>query len=436
MMSQDKQEKIALFRFGVIAPLVGLKNKERGATEQMIREITQRQWDIPGSHRSYISRSVVMEWLKNYEASGGDLKSLWPKTRTDKGRLRSMDQETEQSILKLKKELGSRVTLPVLLQIARQRGILPQDFNTSMQTLYRLLERHGLNESPPAGIDRRKFETELPNDLWQADIMHGPLIMDGKRQRKAFLFAIIDDHSRLIVHAGFYLNERLENFLDCLKKAVAKRGLPRKLYLDNGPAFRSHQLRLCLASLGVELVHCKAYVPQGKGKIERWFRTCRMKFLPLLKNGLSLQAINQKLEEWLERDYQSRVHDSTGQSPLERFIQKIELVRKAPSNLNDFFRIKLVRKVANDRTVSIDGKLFEAPVDLIGRTVTVLVDAHSQGAVEVFFKDKSFGLLVPLDQHINANVHRHNHKTNVDKPAEYRDVTSLENQPPKSGQLF
>ena len=151
---------------------------------------------------------------------------------------------------------------------------------------------------------------------------------------------------------------------------------------------------------------------------------------------LVLQAINQKLEEWLERDYQSRVHDSTSQSPMERFIQKIELLRKAPSNLNDFFRIKLVRKVANDRTISIEGKLYEAPVDLIGRTVTVLVDTQSQGAVEVFFKDKSFGLLVVLDRNINANVHRHNHKASVDKPVEHQDVPSKTNQPPKSGQLF
>jgi len=181
MMSAEKQEKIALFRFGVIAPLVGLRNQERGAIEQMLRQITQREWDIPESRRSYVSRSVAKEWFKRYEASGGNLKSLWPKTRNDKGRLRSMEQETEQAILKLKKELGPRVTLPVFLQIARERGILPPDFNASMQTLYRLFERHGLDEGAPPGIDRRKFEAELPNDLWQADIMHGPLIMEGKR---------------------------------------------------------------------------------------------------------------------------------------------------------------------------------------------------------------------------------------------------------------
>ena len=114
MMSAEKQEKIALFRFGVIAPLMGLKNQGRGATEQMLRQITQREWEIPYSHRSYISRSVIMEWFKRWEDSNGDLKALWPKTRTDKGRLRSMDEETEQTILKLKKEFGSRVTLPAL----------------------------------------------------------------------------------------------------------------------------------------------------------------------------------------------------------------------------------------------------------------------------------------------------------------------------------
>lgn len=434
-MSTDKQERIALFRFGVIAPLVGLKKNQHGQTERLVREITEREWSIPESQRSYVSRSAIMDWLKRYEASGHDLKSLWPKTRADKGRLRSMNQETEQAILMLKKELGTAVTLPVLLQIAGERQILPPGFNVSLQTLYRLFERHGLDESAPSGVDRRAFEAELPNDLWQADIMHGPYVTDGNRKRKAFLFAIIDDHSRLIVHSWFYLNERLENFLDCFKKAIAKRGLPRKLYLDNGPAFRSHQLRLCLASLGVELVHSKAYVPQGKGKIERWFRTCRMRFLPLLKDTLSMETLNQKLVEWIKTDYQSKVHDSTGQSPLDRFIKKIELVRNAPSNLNDFFRIKLQRHVANDRTVSLKGKLFEAPVELIGRAVTLLVDAGKEGQIEVFFKEKSFGILVPLDRHINSRIRRENHKS-ADKPQCPQEPPSSDKEPPSSGKLF
>ena len=435
-MSTDKQERIALFRFGVIAPLVGLKKSGYGQTEGLIRQIIRREWTIPGSPRSYISRSVVMEWLRRYEESDGDLKSLYPKERTDKGRLRSMDQETEQAILKLKKELGANVTLPVLLKIAQERNILTPAFSVSLQTLYRLFTRHGLDETGSDGVDRRKFEAELPNDLWQADIMHGPLIVDGKgNKRKAFLFAIIDDHSRLIVNAEFYLNERLEHFMSCFKKAAAKRGLPRKLYLDNGPAFRSHQLRLCLASLGVELVHCKAYVPQGKGKIERWFRTCRLRFLPLLKDNLTLEGINQKLEEWLQNDYQSKVHDSTNQSPMERFVKKIELIRRAPGNLNDYFRTKIVRQVADDRTVRLGGKFFEAPAVLTGKSVTLCADVQKEGVIEIFYKDQSFGMLVPLDQHANSKVRRDNYRAD-NKPGNIKSPELPDAEPPKSGQLF
>ena len=160
-----------------------------------------------------------------------------------------------------------------------------------------------------------------------------------------------------------------------------------------------------------------------------------MKFLPLIKDGLTMESLNRRLEQWLESGYQSQTHDSTGESPRERFIQKIELLRKAPSNLNDFFRIKLVRRVNNDRTVSVGGKLFEAPVDLIGRSVTLLVDTQKEGVIEVFFKDKSFGLLVPLDRHINAHVHRHNQKNN-DKPKDSQESHPSEAQLPKSGQLF
>ncbi len=435
-MDTKKQERIAIFRYGVIASLVGVKKNGNRETGRLIRQITSQEWTIPGSPRSYISRSVVMDWLKRYEESDGNLQSLYPKERVDKGRLRSMDQETELAILKLKKELGANVTLPVFLKIARERNVLTPEFGVSLQTLYRLFTRHGLDEAGPTGVDRRKFEAELPNDLWQADIMHGPLIVDGKgNKRKAFLFAIIDDHSRLIVHAQFYLNERLENFLDCFKKAAAKRGLPRKLYLDNGPAFRSHQLRLCLASLGVELIHCKAYVPQGKGKIERWFRTCRLRFLPLLKDNLTLEGLNGKLEEWLKSDYQFKIHDSTSQSPTERFINKIELIRQAPGNLNDYFRTKIPRKVAEDRTVRLWGKFFEAPVGLTGKLVTLCVDVQKEGAVEVFYKDQSYGLLTALDQHINAKVRRDNYSAGR-KPGDVNSPELPDAEPPKSGQLF
>lgn len=73
--------------------------------------------------------------------------------------------------------------------------------------------------------------------------------MEGKN-RKAYLIAFIDDMSRLICHAQFYLSEKLDCYLDCLRQALLTRGLPRKLYLDNGPAFRSFAPKTDLRLVG------------------------------------------------------------------------------------------------------------------------------------------------------------------------------------------
>ena len=160
-----------------------------------------------------------------------------------------------------------------------------------------------------------------------------------------------------------------------------------------------------------------------------------MRFLPLLKSNLTLDGINMKLEEWLQADYQSKVHDSTGESPLERFVKKIELIRRAPGNLNDYFRTTIVRQVALDRTVRLWGKLFEAPAALIGKSVTLCVDVQKEGAVEIFYKEQSFGILVLLDQHINSKVHRHNYSRR-DKQQDEQSTKLPDIEPPKSGQLF
>jgi len=258
-MDEMKKEKIALLRFKVIASLIGLTKEDWGKKEKLLQEITQKDWEIPYTVRSYIGRSTVLEWLKNYEDSGGKLESLYPKQRSDKGVPRSMDIDTEQTLINLRKEL-KEATLPTILKIARERKLLPVDFNTSRQSVYRMYKRYGLDKEEGPKKDRRRFEAELPNDMWQSDCMHGPKVeVDGKL-RKSFLFGFIDDHSRLIPHAQFYLRENLESFLDCLMKALDK-------IVDNAPSFRSHHLAHVTASLGIALIHSKPFDPAARGKI-------------------------------------------------------------------------------------------------------------------------------------------------------------------------
>ena len=298
-MDKEKKEKIALFRFGVISRLLWIKGEER-QQEVLLREITSTAWEIPFSRRTVLGRSTVLEWFKKYRDSGSKIESLEPQQRSDKGKARSLDEETEQTLVGLKTELKG-ASLPVILRVARERKLLPPDFHASFQSLYRLFQRLGLNEPQGLKPDLRRYETELPNDLWQSDCMHGPSVIVNGKVRKSFLFAFLDDHSRLIPHGEFYLQENLKNLTDCLIKALSKRGLPRKIYLDNGPSFRSHQLAHATASLGISLIHCTPYRPEGKGKIERYFKTLRMQFLPLLPPSLSLTALNERFEQWCDQ---------------------------------------------------------------------------------------------------------------------------------------
>jgi putative transposase len=299
-------------------------------------------------------------------------------------------------------------TAPVvrLIEEIKNRGLIEKWEGLNPSTVYRFLRRQGLlrplEATPP---DRRRFEAELPNDLWQSDSLHGPMVLEDGKQRKAFLFAFLDDHSRLIPHAQFYLTERLDSYLDALRQALLRRGLPRKLYVDNGPAFRSQHLAQITASLGIALIHSRPYQPEGRGKCERWFRTVRTQFLSL-PLPQDLQGLNQSLETWIDTAYHRRSHSTTNQTPLERFTAHMECLRPPPPNLEDSFRKRARRHVGKDRSVSLNGRLFEAPVPLIGKPVTLLYHDHDPTRVEILFEEHSFGFLKPIDLNVNARVRR------------------------------
>ncbi len=199
------------------------------------------------------------------------------------------------ALFRLRKEMPDLPVNRLLLEVEK-RNLCPPGQNISLSTAYRILKQEGLS-GRKAGIkvDRRRFEAEYPNDIWQSDVMHGPQVEVQGRKRKAYLIGFLDDHSRLLPHAEFYLSERLTSWLDAFRKALQFRGMPRKLYVDNGAAFRSRHLERICASLGIALIHTPPYTPQGRGKIERFFRTVRSQFLPCF-HGNTLEEINISLD--------------------------------------------------------------------------------------------------------------------------------------------
>jgi transposase InsO family protein len=416
-MDHEKRESIAAFRFGVIYPLLDIEKGERGSKEKLLKEISEKEWTIPYSQRSYISRATVLLWLKKYEDSGRKIESLHPRGRSDHGGCRIMDEETELAFINLRKQF-MKVSTPVLVKLAKERGILPIEFDASVQSVYRIIKRHGLDRQARSREDMRKFEVEMPGDLWQSDALHGPKVVHEGHLRKSYMFAIIDDHSRLITHAEFYLRENVESFLDCFKKALRKRGVPRKLYVDNGASFRSHKLTYGCAALGIALSYARPYRPQGKGKIERYNRTIRMQLLRTLPEELTLEQLNKRLTDYLENTYHLRPHSSTGEPPMERYLKGVHMLRKAPQNLNDYFRLRVTRVVAEDRTVRVDKRFYEAPVGLVGKKVTLLLDDEDPSRIEVLDGEHSVGFLVPLNLQVNSRVGREKEQRDED-PKDY-----------------
>jgi len=402
-MDRERREKIAIFRFGVIFPLVERDlHQWWGEKQRIVKELADKEWEIPFSDRTVISRATILSWVKRYEEGGRKIEALFPKPRGDRGRRRSIDGETLDALVAMRKA-NPRLSIPRLVERAQREHLFPAGREPSMATIYRVLRLHKA-ETKKKREDMRKFEVQMSNDLWQSDCMHGPVVLHEGKPRKSYLFAILDDHSRLITGGQFYLGETIENYLQCLWTAFRKRGIPRKLYVDNGPSFKSHRLQLGCASLEIGLRYAKPYRPQGKGKIERFFKTVRGQFLPELAEQSSVEQINRAFEEYLENDYHARKHGGTGQSPIDRYRQDAKALRRAPENLPEYFRKQVTRTVNNDRTVRLDTRLYEAPHGYIGQQVILRFENYER--IEVFSDGNSVGFLTALNQEVNSRVRR------------------------------
>jgi putative transposase len=245
--------------------------------------------------------------------------------------------------------------------------------------------------------------------------MHGPSVFVGDRiKRKTYLIAFIDDATRVIPYAAFTLAENTAAFLPALKQAILRRGLPQRLYVDNGANYRSQHLALVCAKLGIALIHARPYRPQGKGKIERWFKTVRGQLLTRLvaEDTASLAALNRRLWAWVEGEYHHAPHRALGGiTPLEQWAHTGEAVRfpEPDLNLDDLFLFEAQRKVQKDRTVSLNGVLYEVDAALVGEKVTLRFDPSAPPArpVQVCHQGKLIEQARPVETYANCFVKRH-----------------------------
>lgn len=407
----------ALFRLSVLGPLVSRERLARGERQRLIRDLAQREYVIPGSRRRTLSEKTIEAWYYAWQRAG--IEGLIPRVRADRGRSQ-IASAIQEAILAAKRE-NPRRSIRQIQRLLETAGVAACDV-LSRSAIHRLLQGHGISRLRGAASEpeeRRSFAAESAGAIWYGDVMHALRVPVDGQLRKTYLVSLMDDASRLITHSAFCLGETALDVEGVLKQALLKRGVPIKLVVDNGAAYRAHTLQGICARLGIHLIYCRPYTPEGKGKLERWHRTIRDQFLSEIdpQRILHLADLNARLWAWLEQIYHRTAHAGLGGlTPLARYQQDLPKVRSLgtrATQLDALFYHREKRFVRKDGTVSYQGQRFEVPYALSGKTIRLVVDPHTETVKGVEDDEgRSLGLATPLD--LAANRTRTRHKPAAD----------------------
>ena len=416
----DHATQEALFRYGVIAPLLSgdLSPEERG---RIRAGILGRTHPAPGEGKARtVSERTLRRWLQAYRENG--FRGLGPGKRRDSGAPRRIDPTIVDKAVALREEVPERSVRQIIDILALDPGTPVGEGELKPSTLARHLARLGKTRrqlKAPKGAFRR-YEKDRPNAQWQSDVWHGPYLPDPARpgrSRRVYLVAFLDDNSRLVTHGSFYPAEDLTSLLDCLKKAILKRGLPARVYCDNGAIYGSRQFARIMAELGIHHISARPYAPEGKGKIERFWQVVASSFVPELtaRRAETIEELNVLFGAWLEQGYHHWVNRETGETPAARFARGLADIRLAdPLRLAEVFLWQELRQADRTGRVSLQGNHYEIDPRLAGRKVSLRYDPFDLATVQVWADGRRFD-----DARVHELVREHDQRV---KPRPGRPV--------------
>ena len=378
---------LALFRYGVIAPLAEREDLARGEVSALVEEIAGRTHYRPGKGPVRVSPRTVYGWWRSYRSGG--IEALRPKRRKDHGQSRVLEAKLLERAVALRQENPKRTTT-TLLDILDLEQHFAQRSAPHRATLDRHLARRGVSRRQMkvfATAPTIRLHVDHFGDLWLGDYHHGPLVLgpDGQPTTSK-LGAFLDHASRYPVADRYYLAEDLATLRDSLLRALLRWGPSEKVYVDRGAVYRSDQLAYSLQRIGTQLVHSRAYYSQGRGAIERWWQTIaafedEVAARPEL---LTLHELNRLWEAYRERRYCEVRHSSLGRSPNEA-VADVTPRPLDPQLARELFLVRVDRKVhRKDATVAVLGRRFLCDGSLRGRRVDVRFDPSDLGSVLIF----------------------------------------------------
>jgi transposase InsO family protein len=402
-MEEEIREKIALKRYQIISPVLAEPSR---AQNDYFRNQASREHNFPHYGLRTYKVSTMKGWLKKYRKNGFD--ALKPKPRSDTGRPRRLDKSLLKAI-EVKCKAYPYLTVQKLYETLRDEHLLgepPVHYNTLLRTVK---DHEWLPVRNRTDL-RKAYEVENVNDLWVCDFMHGPRVLtENNRTAKAILCAVIDDHSRIITGHTFSASETVGTLSLVLKEAFLACGIPKRLYVDNGPSFSSDFLTKSAALAGISLIHSKPYDSPSRGKVERLFRTIRDRFLPGVQEGITLHELNEAFALWLRDDYHHKLHHGIAERPIDRYnasLTRIEIRRLSKAELDEIFLVRHERVVNNDATISFKGALYEVPPAYIRQRIELRHPVDDPHQLYLYDNDIRVGTIKLLDKKENARNFR------------------------------
>lgn len=370
--AHDKAEQTALFRYQLVARLLDpqISPEEKQAWRQWV---TSNEHVGPDGKRRRVSEPTLRRWVRLYRT--GQFKAMHPPPRRDKGSGRRVPEAVVEAAVRLK-EQEPRRSVPQVLRILEQNGLMaPGSLHPG--TLWRHLAARGLGKRQ-GGLKKslRRFEASAPGRLFQGDVKYGPYLpdpLDPQRKRRTYLVGFLDDHSRLLAHGEFFWAEDVYSLELCFQRAILRRGAPQAVYVDRGLIFQSQLFSFACAELGIQHISATAYHAQGKGKIERYWRSVDEAFLLELRHEpvSSLQELNRRFWAWVEEVYHVRVHSETGQTPLQRWAQGGQSRPVSPGRAAEVFLWRTRRKADATAVIPFEGNRYQLPPEFTRKKVEI-----------------------------------------------------------------
>jgi transposase InsO family protein len=281
-------------------------------TGQSVAEVCRRRG---------ISREAFYEYRRRYENEGAA--GLEPRSRQPTTSPAQIDVDLEVEICRLRKDHPRWGARRIRAEL-RRSGVDPP----AISTIHRVLRRNHLVTDQPRKRPkaRKRFEREVPNDLWQIDATKVHL-EDGT---EVWVVDALDDHARYLLAARAVISPTTDAAWTCFEEAATRHGMPRQLLSDNGLCFtgRLHgrvvDFERRIRSLGIVLINSGPYHPETLGKLERFHKTLK-EWLADQGPPQDLAHLQQLLDRFRTHYNDERPHQGIGDAaPAERY-------RPAPS---------------------------------------------------------------------------------------------------------